>query len=297
MYFAVWAPHAASVSLVGDFNNWDPESSPMKQLETSGIYEIFVPGLGSGELYKYAITTSGGKVLFKADPYAFGAEYRPGTASVTWDISGFKWKDDTWMKKRKEQDILTSPLSIYEVHLGSWKKQDREEKDGYYTYIEAAHELAAYVKDMGYTHVELMGIAEHPYDGSWGYQVTGYYAPTSRYGTATDFMYFVNYLHKQGIGVILDWVPAHFPRDAHGLADFDGEPLYEYADSRKGEHPDWGTKVFDYGKHEVSNFLIANLLDREVSYRRPAGRCCRLHAVSGLRTQRRELGAQQVWGQ
>ena len=260
MYFAVWAPHAASVSLVGDFNNWDPESSPMKQLETSGIYEIFVPGLGSGELYKYAITTSGGKVLFKADPYAFGAEYRPGTASVTWDISGFKWKDDTWMKKRKEQDILTSPLSIYEVHLGSWKKQDREEKDGYYTYIEAAHELAAYVKDMGYTHVELMGIAEHPYDGSWGYQVTGYYAPTSRYGTATDFMYFVNYLHKQGIGVILDWVPAHFPRDAHGLADFDGEPLYEYADSRKGEHPDWGTKVFDYGKHEVSNFLIANAI-------------------------------------
>ncbi len=260
MYFAVWAPHAACVSLVGDFNNWDPEKNPMKQLETSGIYEVFVPGLGSGELYKYAITTSNGKVLFKCDPYAFGAEYRPGTASVTRDISGFKWKDDTWMKKRREQDILTSPLSIYEVHLGSWKKKNREEKDGYYTYIEAAHELAAYVKEMGYTHVELMGIAEHPYDGSWGYQVTGYYAPTSRYGTAMDFMYFVNYLHKQGIGVILDWVPAHFPRDAHGLADFDGEPLYEYADSRKGEHPDWGTKVFDYGKHEVSNFLIANAI-------------------------------------
>lgn len=260
MYFAVWAPHAASVSLVGDFNNWDPERSPMKQLESSGIYEIFVPGLGTGELYKYAITTTGGKVLFKCDPYAFGAEFRPGTASITRDISGFKWKDDTWMKKRKEQDILASPLSIYEVHLGSWKKQNREEKEGYYTYIEAAHELAAYVKEMGYTHVELMGIAEHPYDGSWGYQVTGYYAPTSRYGTAADFMYFVNYLHKQGIGVILDWVPAHFPRDAHGLADFDGEPLYEYADSRKGEHPDWGTKVFDYGKHEVSNFLIANAI-------------------------------------
>ena len=260
MYFAVWAPHAASVSLVGDFNNWDLERSPMKQLEASGIYEIFVPGLGSGELYKYAITTSSGKVLFKCDPYAFGAEYRPGTASITRDISNFKWKDETWMKKRKDQDLLSSPISIYEVHLGSWKKQDREEKDGYYTYIEAAHELAAYVKEMGYTHVELMGIAEHPYDGSWGYQVTGYYAPTSRYGTATDFMYFVNYLHKQGIGVILDWVPAHFPKDAHGLADFDGEPLYEYADSRKGEHPDWGTKVFDYGKHEVSNFLIANAI-------------------------------------
>ena len=260
MYFAVWAPHAAAVSVVGDFNNWDPDKTPMKQLETSGIYEVFVPGLGVGELYKYAITTKSGKVLMKCDPYAFGAEYRPGTASVTRDISGFQWKDDTWMAKRKEQDLAVSPLSIYEVHLGSWKKKDREEKDGYYTYIEAAHELAAYVKEMGYTHVELMGIAEHPFDGSWGYQVTGYYAPTSRYGTAKDFMYFVNYMHKHGIGVILDWVPAHFPRDAHGLADFDGEALYEYADPRKGEHPDWGTKVFDYGRHEVSNFLIANAI-------------------------------------
>ncbi len=259
-YFAVWAPHAAAVSIVGDFNNWDPDATPMKQLETSGIYEVFVPGLGEGQLYKYAITTSTGKVLFKCDPYAFEAEYRPGTASITRDISGFKWKDDVWMKKRKEQELLTSPLSIYEVHLGSWKKKEREEKDGYYTYIEAAHELAAYVKEMGYTHVELMGIAEHPFDGSWGYQVTGYFAPTSRYGTALDFMYFVNYLHKQGIGVILDWVPAHFPKDAHGLADFDGQALYEYADPRKGEHPDWGTKVFDYGKHEVSNFLIANAI-------------------------------------
>jgi len=260
MYFAVWAPHAASVSVVGDFNGWDPDKTPMKQLETSGIYEAFVPGLGTGELYKYAITTKTGKVLMKCDPFGFGAEYRPGTASITRDISGFKWKDDTWMAKRKEQDLTVSPLSIYEVHLGSWKKKDREEKDGYYTYIEAAHELADYVKEMGYTHVELMGIAEHPFDGSWGYQVTGYYAPTARYGTATDFMYFVNYMHKHGIGVILDWVPAHFPRDAHGLADFDGEPLYEYADPRKGEHPDWGTKVFDYGKHEVSNFLIANAI-------------------------------------
>ena len=259
-YFAIWAPHAATVSVVGDFNNWDPDADPMKVLETSGIYETFIPGLKEGELYKFAITTQSGKVLFKSDPYAFGSEYRPGTASITRDISGFQWKDNTWMTKRETQDLTTSPLSIYEVHLGSWRKANREEKDGYYTYIEAAHELAAYVKDMGYTHVELMGIAEHPYDGSWGYQVTGYYAPTSRYGTAAEFMYFVNYMHKHGIGVILDWVPAHFPKDAHGLADFDGQALYEYADPRKGEHPDWGTKVFDYSRNEVSNFLIANAL-------------------------------------
>ena len=259
-YFAVWAPHAAAVSVVGDFNNWDPDADPMKVLETSGIYEAFIPGLKEGELYKFAITTQSGKVLFKSDPYAFGSEYRPGTASITRDISGFQWKDNTWMAKRETQDLTTSPLSIYEVHLGSWRKANREEKDGYYTYIEAAHELAAYVKDMGYTHVELMGIAEHPYDGSWGYQVTGYYAPTSRYGTAAEFMYFVNYMHTHGIGVILDWVPAHFPKDAHGLADFDGQALYEYADPRKGEHPDWGTKVFDYSRNEVSNFLIANAL-------------------------------------
>ncbi len=260
MYFAVWAPHALSVSVTGDFNHWDPEANPMKLLGTSGIYECFIPDLGQGELYKYAVTAQSGKVLFKADPYAFQAEFRPGTASITCDISDFKWTDDTWMKKRETRVPVEAPMSIYEVHIGSWKKKNRPEKEGYYTYKEAAHELAEYVKDMGYTHVELMGIAEHPFDGSWGYQVTGYYAPTSRYGTPQEFMYFVNYLHKKEIGVILDWVPAHFPRDAHGLADFDGQPLYEYADSRKGEHPDWGTKVFDYEKHEVSNFLIANAL-------------------------------------
>lgn len=260
MYFAVWAPHAEAVSVVGDFNGWDPDANPMTVLEDSGIYETFVPSLSVGELYKFAITPKTGKVLFKADPYAFSAEYRPGTASVTADISHFKWTDAKWMEKRQKTEPTKSPMSIYEVHLGSWKKKNREKKDGYYTYIEAAHELADYVKEMGYTHVELMGIAEHPYDGSWGYQVTGYYAPTSRYGTPEEFMYFVNYLHKKGIGVILDWVPAHFPRDAHGLADFDGQALYEYADPRKGEHPDWGTKVFDYGKHEVSNFLIANAI-------------------------------------
>ena len=259
-YFAVWAPHAAAVSLVGDFNAWNPDATPMKPVADSGIYELFVPGLGVGQLYKFAITTHTGTILFKADPYAFSAEYRPGTASVTADIRGFKWNDSKWMESRTGTDPVKAPISIYEVHLGSWKKKNRPEKDGYYTYMEAAHELADYVLEMGYTHVELMGIAEHPYDGSWGYQVTGYFAPTSRYGTPTEFMYFVNYLHKKGIGVILDWVPAHFPKDAHGLADFDGQALYEYADPRKGEHPDWGTKVFDYAKNEVSNFLIANAL-------------------------------------
>ena len=259
-YFAVWAPHAAAVSLVGDFNAWNPDATPMKPVADSGIYELFVPGLGVGQLYKFAITTHTGTILFKADPYAFSAEYRPGTASVTADIRGFKWNDSKWMESRAGTDPVKAPISIYEVHLGSWKKKNRPEKDGYYTYMEAAHELADYVLEIGYTHVELMGIAEHPYDGSWGYQVTGYFAPTSRYGTPTEFMYFVNYLHKKGIGVILDWVPAHFPKDAHGLADFDGQALYEYADPRKGEHPDWGTKVFDYAKNEVSNFLIANAL-------------------------------------
>ena len=260
MYFAVWAPHAKAVGVVGDFNGWDPDAAPMSPLADSGIYEAFIPGVGLGELYKFAITTQEGMILFKADPYAVHAEFRPGTASITEDINGFKWDDAAWMEARKKADPVKSPMAIYEVHLGSWRKKDRPQKEGYYTYMEAAHELADYVKKMGYTHVELMGIAEHPYDGSWGYQVTGYYAPTSRYGTPKEFMYFVNYLHKKGIGIILDWVPAHFPKDAHGLADFDGQPLYEYADPRKGEHPDWGTKVFDYSKNEVKNFLIANAL-------------------------------------
>lgn len=259
-YFAVWAPHAQSVSLVGDFNNWNPDSHPMKLLEDSGIYELFVPDMGKGQLYKYAITTQSGQLIFKADPYAFSAEFRPGTASITSDIAGFSWKDGKWMAARPEKAMEKEPVSIYEVHLGSWRKKDRQIKEGFYTYKEAAHELADYVKSMGYTHVELMGIAEYPYDGSWGYQVTGYFSPTSRYGSPGDFMYFVDYLHRKGIGVILDWVPAHFPKDAHGLADFDGQPLYEYADPRKGEHPDWGTKVFDYNKNEVKNFLISNAL-------------------------------------
>lgn len=262
VYFAVWAPHAESVSVVGDFNKWDPDKNVMKCDNDMGIFQLFVPKVREGDLYKFCITTYSGKLLFKADPYANYAEHRPGTASCVYDISKFKWGDSVWMKKRLEFDEKKDAMSIYELHPGSWKKHPLNDKDedGFYNYRELAHSLADYIKEMGYTHVELMGIAEHPYDGSWGYQVTGYYAPTSRYGTPEDFQYFVNYMHKNKIGVILDWVPAHFPKDAHGLADFDGTPTYEYADPRKGEHPDWGTKVFDYGKNEVKNFLIANAL-------------------------------------
>ncbi len=262
VYFAVWAPHAESVSVVGDFNKWDPDKNVMKCDNDMGIYQLFVPKVREGDLYKFCITTYKGKLLFKADPYANYAEHRPGTASCVYDISRFKWGDSVWMKKRLEYDAKKDAMSIYELHPGSWKKHPIKDgdEDGFYNYRELAHSLADYIKEMGYTHVELMGIAEHPFDGSWGYQVTGYYAPTSRYGTPEDFQYFVNYMHKKKIGVILDWVPAHFPKDAHGLADFDGTPTYEYADPRKGEHPDWGTKVFDYGKNEVKNFLIANAL-------------------------------------
>ena len=260
VYFAVWAPHAASVSLVGDFNGWNPDANHMTPLEDSGIYEIFSTQIRENELYKYAITTHSGKVLFKADPYANYAEFRPGTASVVTDLSRLKWTDQKWIERRAATDLGQAPMAIYEVHLGSWKRHEDTNGEGYYNYREAAKELGEYVKKMGYTHVELIGIAEHPYDGSWGYQVTGYYAPTSRYGSPEDFAWFVNHLHSKGIGVILDWVPAHFPRDAHGLADFDGEALYEYTDPRKGEHPDWGTKIFDYSKYEVLNFLIANAL-------------------------------------
>ena len=261
MYFAVWAPHAISVHLVGDFNHWDATATPMQTLYTSGVWEVFVPNLGLNELYKFAIQAKNGEIIFKADPYARAAEYRPGTASkTTIEPKSLVWSDDKWMTQRAKVEIRHQPLSIYECHLGSWKKNDNVEFDGCLNYRELAHQLAEYLNYMGYTHVELMGIAEYPFDGSWGYQVTGYYAPTSRYGSMEDFQYMINYLHNKKIGVILDWVPAHFPKDAFGLANFDGEPLYEYADTRKGEHPDWGTKVFDYTKTEVKNFLIANAL-------------------------------------
>lgn len=260
VYFAVWAPHARRVAVIGDFNDWDFEADYMERQEPLGIYTLFVPGVKEGDLYKFCIETEQGKRIFKADPFANYAELRPGTASRVTDISNLKWTDDAWMKARETWDHKVNPMSIYEVHVGSWMRHPGREDEGFYTYREFAEAVTKYVKDMGYTHVELMGMAEHPFDGSWGYQVTGYYAPTSRYGTPEDFAYMINYLHRNHIGVILDWVPAHFPKDAHGLADFDGTPTFEYADPRKGEHPDWGTKIFDYGKAEVKNFLIANAL-------------------------------------
>lgn len=262
VYFAVWAPNAKSVSVVGEFNNWDTEANPMQKAGDIGVYELFVPGAKEGQLYKFYIKGAHGEELYKADPYANAAELRPGTASRITDISDYKWTDDKWLKQRENFDEKVQPVSIYEVHLGSWLKHSptEENKEGFYTYREVAPRLAEYVKEMGYTHVELMGIAEHPFDGSWGYQVTGYYAPTSRYGTPQDFKYLVDYLHRQKIGVILDWVPAHFPKDAHGLANFDGTAVYEHEDPRQGEHPDWGTKIYNYGRPEVKNFLIANAL-------------------------------------
>ena len=260
VYFAVWAPHAKRVSVVGDFNDWDTTADIMTREEPLGIYTLFVPGVEEGMLYKYCIETQNGDLLFKADPFANYAEMRPGTASRVTDISNLKWTDNTWMENRKTWNQDEAPVSIYEVHIGSWRRRPGAEDEGFYNYRQFAREITEYVKEMGYTHIELIGIAEHPFDGSWGYQVTGYYAPTARYGTPEDFAYMINYLHKNKIGVILDWVPAHFPRDAHGLANFDGTPTFEYADPKKGEHPDWGTKIFDYSKNEVKNFLIANAL-------------------------------------
>ena len=260
-YFAVWAPHARAVSVVGEFNDWQAEANPCAEIFEGGIWECFIPGPKAGMLYKFLLKSAAGELLYKADPYARAAEFRPGTASqLTGEPWDYRWKDRAWMQQRAKQNPRQEALSIYECHLGSWRRGDENERDGFLSYETLARELSAYVKDMGYTHVELMGIAEYPFDGSWGYQVTGYYAPTSRYGSPAEFQAFVDTLHAAGIGVILDWVPAHFPRDAFGLADFDGQALYEYADPRKGEHPDWGTKVFDYGKTEVKNFLIANAL-------------------------------------
>ena len=260
VYFAVWAPHAKSVSVIGEFNEWDLNADMMQRQDPMGIYTKFVPDAKEGQLYKFCIETQNGVKIDKADPFANYAELRPGNASRITDISNLKWSDSSWMKKREKWDEKTNPMSIYEVHMGSWMRHPGREDEGFYTYREFAERITEYVKDMGYTHVELMGISEYPYDGSWGYQVTGYYAPTSRYGTPEDFAYMIDYLHKNDIGVILDWVPAHFPKDAHGLADFDGQPLFEYADPRKGEHPDWGTKIFDYEKPEVQNFLIGSAL-------------------------------------
>lgn len=257
-YFSVWAPNARSVSVVGDFNNWDRSAHPMQPVQRSGIWDTFVPGVKAGDLYKFAVETSQGYTVLKADPYGNQSQLRPDNASVVADIRHFDWTDQAWRKAHQEKKT-ESPMAIYEVHPGSWKK-DPSMPGEFYNFKKLAVELADYVLEMGYTHVELIGLSEHPFDGSWGYQVSGYYAPTARYGTPADFMYFVNYMHDHGIGVILDWVPAHFPKDEFGLGRFDGTALYEHQDPRKGEHPEWGTYCFNYGRTEVSNFLVANAL-------------------------------------
>lgn len=255
--FLVWAPRAARVSVVGTFNNWDGRRHSMRFIPSHGVWELFIPGLQAGESYQYEIKTEGGELLYKTDPYATYHELRPDNASIIFNEGQYKWQDKKWMKVREKKNLSRSALSIYEVHIGSWR---RHEDGTCYSYLEAANELAAYIKEMGYTHVELMGIVEHPYDGSWGYQVTGYFAPTSRYGDPNEFKNFVDVLHQNGIGVILDWVPAHFPKDAFALEKFDGYPLYEKSDEKEANHPHWGTLIFDYEKPQVSLFLIASAL-------------------------------------
>ncbi len=261
MHFAVWAPNAKAVYLIGTFNNWHETSHPMEKIGPGGIHVLFVPDVTVNELYKFLIITQEEQRLYKADPFANYAEMRPGTASKTTDLSKFNWSDNAWMRDRDNKRHDREPMAIYECHIGSWMRHPRggDEKD-FYNYREFADRIVEYLKEMKYTHIELMGISEYPYDGSWGYQVTGYYAPTARYGEPTDFMYLINQLHRNKIGVILDWVPAHFATDAHGLGCFDGQCIFEHPDPRLGEHPDWGTKIFNYGKTEVKNFLIANAL-------------------------------------
>lgn len=259
VYFATYAPNAKEVYVLGDFNGWKEWDKPLTKLGPGGIWAGFVEGAKEGSLYKFFIRSSDDKTLYKADPFANFAEKRPGTASVITDLTGFKWTDSKWMEEREKKNVFREPLAIYECQIGSFMKHPGREDGAYYSYKEFADRIVEYCKEMRYTHIELMGIAEHPFDGSWGYQVTGYYAPTSRYGAPKDFMYLVNKLHANGIGVILDWVPAHFAKDAHGLADYDGSPVFEHPDPRLGEHPEWGTKVFNYSKNEIKNFLIANV--------------------------------------
>lgn len=277
--FAVWAPNAVKVSVVGDFNLWDGRRHLMRRLGDSGIFELFIPGLGEGTVYKYEVKVKGGLNILKADPYGNYSELRPNTASIVCDLEHFEWNDRKWMEDRKKTDTKTRPVSIYEVHLGSWKKPDEQSGDLFYNYRELAPMLAEYVQNMHYTHVELMPIMEHPLDASWGYQVTGYYAATSRYGTPEDFMYFVDYMHQNQIGVILDWVPAHFPKDEFGLASFDGTCLYEHLDPKRGCHPHWGTLIYNYGRPQVANFLTANALFWTEKYHADA---IRMDAVASM---------------
>lgn len=260
VYFAVWAPNAMRISVVGDFNNWDGRFHQMRRLWDSGIFEIFVPCANINDNYKFEIKLKSGLMYLKADPYGMAAQLRPETASVVTDLSGFQWTDENWIEERKKYTPDEKPMSVYELYLGSFAKPDEKDGRTYYNYRELAPKIIKYVKEMGYTHIELMPVMEHPFDASWGYQIIGYYAPTSRYGSPKDFMYFMNEMHKNGIGVILDWVPAHFPRDTHGLSCFDGTCLYEHADPRQGSHPHWGTLIYNYGRPEVRNYLIANAL-------------------------------------
>ncbi|MEC8781915.1 MAG: 1,4-alpha-glucan branching protein GlgB [Planctomycetota bacterium] len=257
--FAVWAPNARSVSVIGDFNQWDALRHPMRKHASIGVWELFVPALEPGTRYKYRVNQADGGSVEKADPFAFQAEVPPNTASIVSDLNDFQWQDQAWLDRRAASDYLQEPISIYEVHLGSWR-QDEQRLHGWKNYRDLAHELVEYCQQMGFTHLELMPINEHPFTGSWGYQATGYFAATSRYGSPEDFKYFVDYCHQHGIGVILDWVPAHFPKDDHGLRRFDGTALYEHEDPRQGEHPDWGTLIFNYGRNEIKNFLIASAL-------------------------------------
>lgn len=261
-FFAVWAPNALRVSVVGDFNQWDGRMHSMTRLGDSGIFALFIPNVSCGEIYKYEVKINAQTIVLKTDPYGFRSEVRPANASIVTNLSNYEWHDAKWLEERKKKDFEKEPMSIYEVHLGSWKKSENslEEQGGFLNYREIAVELASYVKEMGYTHIEIMPVMEHPLDESWGYQVTGYYSVTSRYGTPNDFMYFMDYMHQKGIGVILDWVPAHFPKDENGLARFDGTCLYEHLDPRQGEHPHWGTLIYNYGRPQVANFLIANAL-------------------------------------
>ena len=255
--FRVWAPHATAISVVGDFNSWKPGSHPMRKVDNDSVWELFIPGMKEYDVYKYCVTTRAGDLVYKADPYAFHAETRPSNGSKVYDLSGFAWHDEAWQEAQKKTDVINGPMNIYEMHAGSWKTKGENVP---YNYSELADQLIPYIKEMGYTHVELLPVMEYPFDGSWGYQVTGYFAPTSRYGTPKDFMAFVDKLHEAGIGVIMDWVPAHFPKDQFGLYNFDGEPCYEDPNPKRGEHKEWGTMVFDFGRSEVQSFLISSAL-------------------------------------
>ncbi len=291
--FAVWAPNAERVSVIGDFNGWDGRSHAMRERGSSGIWELFIPGLGEGTIYKYEVKAKSGALVQKTDPQGFFCEVRPKTASIVWNINKHAWGDADWLAQRAKSDLLHGPMAIYEVHLGSWMRVP--DTNGYLTYRDLAVRLADHVVQQGYTHIELLPITEHPLDASWGYQVTGYFAPTSRFGTPDDFQYFVDYLHQRGIGIILDWVPAHFPKNDYGLINFDGTALYEYGDDRIGEHKEWGTKVFNFARNEVRQFLLNSALFWLDKYPpgRAAGRRGRLDALPRLRPDR--VGPERVW--